>query len=182
MRTTTMLRQKIFREFPHKVVEDVLFGNGEGSLVSRWQGPHVRRLVQDTMQELGISDGNGYRILFDRLDGDPVKRETFIARLLEARRQQREVFIEALFSGCFWYGENTREEFEKLSEQITGKKLSERPFFTFVRGRLAEYKCSKWISRMCWERNSCANGSSNPAACLSWEAGVHPFAAQRSFP
>ena len=50
---THILRSDIFKEFAHKIVEDDLFGNSEGSDIERWQGKDIQKLVSEYKKKLG---------------------------------------------------------------------------------------------------------------------------------
>ncbi|MFC1594361.1 HEAT repeat domain-containing protein, partial [Candidatus Omnitrophota bacterium] len=130
---TKILRDDYFRDFAHKVVEDDLFGNSEGSDIERWQGPEVKQVIKKYMQ---IIDARTYTELFIMLDNDIRLRTYFIRDALEAKRIQKRRFITELFKGTFGPVHITLEELE-----AKGVLFEDMPFFSFVR-RVVQYKCS----------------------------------------
>ncbi|MCQ9208011.1 MAG: alpha-amylase family glycosyl hydrolase, partial [Omnitrophica bacterium] len=133
---TRILRESIFSKFAHKVIEDDLFGNSEGSDIERWQGEEVKRLISDYMQRLNVDD---YSLLFEALENNPDTKSGFIAELLVAKREQKRSFIKELFKGTF---SESIEEIGMSEEEF--EPLIARPFFTFVR-RFVDYKSGDLI-------------------------------------
>ncbi|MFA5101175.1 MAG: hypothetical protein WC547_09860, partial [Candidatus Omnitrophota bacterium] len=143
---TKVLREKFFKDFEEKVVEDELFGNSEGSDVERWQGGEMRCLIYGYMMRLGIidNDTNGkidhlYPELFERLEEQEALKEEFMHELMAAKRKQKNLFIGELFRGTFGALGFTQEE-----AAAAGVDYLHNPFFTFVR-RVVPYKCHDFI-------------------------------------
>ncbi|MBU1727321.1 MAG: hypothetical protein KJ880_06810, partial [Candidatus Omnitrophica bacterium] len=141
---TRILAQErlLFRGVSHKVIEDRLFGNSEGSDIERWQGLAIRQLINkvrgDIVQYgLGVSS---HAEFFARLEQMPFFKDTFIPDLLEIKRQQKRLFIKELFDGTF--GE-LNPTLKQEGDAAKGR-LEAMPFFTFVR-RLVPYKCANML-------------------------------------
>ncbi|MBU1998562.1 MAG: glycogen/starch/alpha-glucan phosphorylase, partial [Candidatus Omnitrophica bacterium] len=129
-------KDDIYKDYAYKVVEDDLFGNSEGSDISRWQGDEIKMVVAKFMTILGA--GN-YRELFVKLERNKSMKNDFMKGILAVQKAQKQRFIDELFAGTFGEIAITKEE---LKEQ--GINLLEWPFFTFIR-RFVEYKCPDLI-------------------------------------
>jgi glucan phosphorylase len=135
---TDIMRENpdLYKHFAHKIREDDLFGNSEGSDVDRWQGEPIKLVIESFMQGLNVKTAEA---LFRTLETNPKKKREFIQALKQAKKIQKQRFIYELFKGTFGDIDVTREELE-----ADGVDLLNRPFFTFVR-RMVPYKCSDFI-------------------------------------
>ncbi|PIN67589.1 MAG: hypothetical protein COV98_02355 [Candidatus Altarchaeum sp. CG12_big_fil_rev_8_21_14_0_65_33_22] len=133
---TNVLKESIFEKFKEKVAYDDMYGNSEGAYVERWQGEEIKALVENYMNKTGAND---YESLFGSLEENPLLKKNFTDKLLDAKRKQKENFINELMKGTFGKMNFSSEELKK--ENI---ELLNMPFFTFVR-RLVSYKCADTI-------------------------------------
>ena len=131
--------EDLYKFFSHKIVEDNLFGNSEGSDVKRWQGAEIQAIIKIFMERLKVETAES---LFRELDKNSDIKRDFIIAMKVVKKIQKQRFIDELFEGTFGELDVSREELEK-----DGIDLLNRPFFTFVR-RMVPYKCSNMIVDM----------------------------------
>jgi glutamate dehydrogenase/leucine dehydrogenase len=137
----------LFKDVAHKVTEDPLFGNSEGSDVERWQGKPIRLLIRRYIERLAQKVANTrdidistYPGLFSFFDASDNSRKSFIKSILAAKKAQKRHLIDELF----------KETFGQINQQLKDEgeaakqKLMEMPFFSFVR-RMVPYKCGNLI-------------------------------------
>ncbi|MBD3271592.1 MAG: hypothetical protein GF384_03525 [Elusimicrobia bacterium] len=132
---TQILADEIFSNVRWKVVENNLFGNGEGSDIIRWQGKELQMLFLKYSKKMNIPHGS-YDLFFEKLEKNRKLHTQFIAEMLRIKQKQKEQFIEDLLNGVFGPVFFSREDLKK--DKIN---LLAMPFFTFVR-RMVHYKCS----------------------------------------
>ncbi|OQX21132.1 MAG: hypothetical protein BWK75_03855, partial [Candidatus Altiarchaeales archaeon A3] len=88
-------------------------------------GKEIKALVESYMNKTGAND---YESLFGSLEENHLLKKKFINELPDAKRKQKEKFINELMKGTFGKINFSSEELKK--ENI---ELLNMPFFTFVR-------------------------------------------------
>lgn len=126
---TNVLKESIFEKFKEKVAYDDMYGNSEGAYVERWQGEEIKALVENYMNKTGAND---YESLFGSLEENPLLKKNFTDKLLDAKRKQKENFINELMKGTFGKMNFSSEELKK--ENI---ELLNMPFF-YIRQKISQ--------------------------------------------
>lgn len=130
---------ELYKFFAHKIVEDNLFGNSEGSDVERWQAEVMQDIIKMFMGRLKVETAES---LFRELNKNNDIKQEFINSMKVVKKVVKQHLIEELFKGTFGELDVTSEELEK-----EGVNLIDRPIFTFVR-RMVPYKCCNRIIDM----------------------------------